>query len=307
MHYVKLEYIICEVLNMDTEQTPVMESNEQMSAPEPVISANEVVKENVSKKAPVIGILVILVLALMCGLTYFVLKDRGINLLSGTNVEDVAKNEDTTATENDTNKTCTTDSEGKESVLTLENAGWALFSMPEYEYSVELPSYSISQKLGTAQQNVSSFWTSGIVVDTTEHYISSYVKTVNLSFAPEVIPDGVNCGDGCLNEHSINVAIFENKGDIKEVSALKDSYTQQWTKANKEDSEAGVVSLKTETATKWEKSVVKYTLQTPSMEYTGYLVLGTDYIYDVKGSFSSTPVESYEISQKVLDSMKFEE
>jgi len=203
---------------MDTEQIPVMENNEQVSAPEPtftsVTPSPEIKEKKSSKGGPVIAILVFVVIILMCGLAYFVLKDRGINLLSGI-VEDTATSEDTTTTDNDdieATQQCVTDSEGKECVLTLANAGWGLFSLPEYQFSTEIPSYSLKQTLdGKEVQYKWKTWfsTNPMYDDGHEwlYLLGNSVGTVSTTFWSEAVPASIT---GAPGMHQIYVNIFKN-------------------------------------------------------------------------------------------------
>ncbi len=294
---------------MEIEQLPVTENNEQISAPEPTpsIPSPVIKKAKPFKSWYVIGILLFLVVGLMCGLTYYVLKDRGINLFSGI-IEDTSSNEDTNTTD-ETNNTCNTDSETtNDCMVNLDNSGWALFSLPEYKFSVEIPSYIMTQKL--MDQDVQSVWkvdhsTVPITVSAADLFYDNFLHTIGISFYPVTIPYGLGCGAGCVKEHQITVNIFKNTGS-KDIAAVVDAYKAKWvSKYTVEDPEL-VNGLTGSITSKWDTSVWAFTAQHVAFENKGYLIATKDYIYEVTYVFSSDPAASAQIAQKVLDSIKFE-
>jgi len=309
--YAKLEYIICEVLNMDTNPIPVMESKEQVSAPEPVstpvMQSPEVKKGKPFKSGYVVAILLFLVIALMCGLTYFVLKDKGIDLLSG-DVKETTTNEDTSTTdESKTEDTActTTDTESKDCTVKLDNDGWALFSMPEYGYSVEVPSYSAVQELNGGE-DVKFVWNFGqnTSKDSAEAtLISNYLRTATISYYPIYIPEGVACGGFCLDQHEFKIHAFRNINS-KTLAQISQEYRTSFNV-----NEAGEsVSISTgKTVAKWGLDVFEYEVNYTGADYIGYIVVNKNYIFNMTYHISSEPADSAQVAQKVLDSMKFEE
>jgi len=294
---------------MDTEQIPVMENKEPMVVSEPMISTPEPVEGKPSKSSPVIMILVILVIALIGGLAYFVLKDRGINLLSGI-VEDTATSEDTTTTDNDdieATQQCITDSEGKECVLTLANAGWGLFSVPEYQFSTEIPSYSLNQTV--LDEELHYKWTTWFSTNPTFddghewlYLLSNKMGTVSATFWAVPEPKIVTGNPG---RHQIYVNIFENT-EKKSLESEINVYRAAWEKEFV-NTDVPSTNLKGSVVSKFGTSAWSFESSTEGGTWNGYLVANDSYIYEVKYQLSTTPAGSYQIALKVLDSMKFGE
>lgn len=270
----------------------------QVSSVQPDIKVVEV------KKKPfnggfVVGMLLFLIICLFGGLTYFVLKDRGINLLSSTqntstNPKDVVKETDTTKNTPECPKDET------KCAINLENSGWSLYSLPEYGFSMEIPSYTMTAKIGT--EDVASVWKVGHSTTNSRGYslYSDYLHSVNATFYPTYIPEGTGCGQGCVKEHSIYVNIHENKGS-KEISEVKDIYYANWKKSistTEGTMEGSIVS-------KWGMNVWSFKEEMIGGTSKGYLIATKGYVYEIKYYFSTEPAISAQTAQKVLDSIKF--
>jgi hypothetical protein len=188
--------------------------------------------------------------------------------------------------------------------ITLTNTDWSLFSLPAYDFSVEVPSYTMTQKIGT--DTVPSSWRVGHEIDSTLGTgYDNYLHTVSISFYPSYIPEGTGCDQGCVKEQEFGINIYKNSGN-KSLSDVKDAYTQKWMTANKDVFDEGVENFTGDITQQWSRDVFKYSIQTPGGTTNGYLVVTKDYVYEVSYFFSTTPSDSYQIAQKVLDSMKFE-
>jgi hypothetical protein len=194
--------------------------------------------------------------------------------------------------------------------VTLENEGWGLFSLPEYLFTVEIPTYTITQKLGEYQEDISSFWTvkhneKGFYVDAGESWYAQIhdelVDIVSLSFFPIRLPESVACGQGCVKEQSITVYIFE---DSKPFNEIKAEYISSINDLN--DSDEDIFTITTEDENKWGYETLKFHIVSPGGESSGYLLSNGEYSYHISYYFSSSPEESFEVAEKVLDSMKFE-
>ncbi len=246
------------------------------------------------KSGYVVGLLLFLVVCLIGGLTYFVLKERGIDLL----VKDVEDNDI------EAQQMCTTGSEEGSCKVALDNKGWALFSLPDYEFSVEVPSYTATQKLGG--YDVDYKWTYEQGVETVNIFLplDDYVRTVKMSYYPENIPADaeVGGGGGSLNEHSIKVNIIQNKAH-KSVLDVSKQYKDNF---DTEIGDGGEVKLTGEIANKWGMNVWSYVADYIESKGNGFLVVTDNYIYDISYHISTEPVASVQIAQKILDSMKFE-
>lgn len=253
----------------------------------------------------IVGMLLFLIVALIGGLVFYVLKDNGINLLSGNTTDTTTSDDDTSSTEESTTTTCTT--VGETCKVGVTNTGWALFALPKYNFSVEVPSYTMIQKLpettseGTTNVDIQSVWTFRHEESTKTSFLNNYVHSAWLSFYPVRIPEGLGCGQGCVKEHDITVDIFQNSGKLD----LNGAITQYMTNWNAKYGGDEEIKINGDVTTKWGVSVWKYTQQLIGGTENGYVVVTNDYIYEVSYFISETPAESYQVALKVLDSMKF--
>lgn len=274
---------------------PATINPEESQAPVEVVSS---VEKRSFKSGYVIAILAFLVFGLACGLTYFVLKDRGINLLSG-----IVKDAITTDGSKADDTSCDTSMGTKDCNVALDNSGWALFSVPEYKFSVEVPTYSPKLELGGEIVKYKWSYNYEISDDSMTALYPNYLKTVFVNFFPTKLPETVACGGFCVQQHQYTVNIFANK-DGETLTQTADSFKPSWEKILNYDE---MMSLEGSMTTHWNRSVWGYTQNFIESSLNGYLVVTKDYIYDVSYHISSTPTESSQIGQKVLDSMKFEE
>jgi hypothetical protein len=248
--------------------------------------------------------MVILVICLVLGLTYYVLKDRGINLLSGI-VKDTTNEDRTTTEESKTENTecTTTGTETKDCTVALDNAGWALYSLPQYHLSVEVPNYWPT--INIFDEDIAYRWTykhyKSTDIDT--NVLPNYQYDLLVAFGPYKVPEKAACGGFCLHEHQIAVSIYTNSDhkSFEQVSAL--FYSNY---AKELDGEMNGI-IDNGSAKKWGMDVQQYTLNLGGTQQHIYLVVKSDYIYNVTYFISAEPAESQIIGQKVLDSMKFEE
>lgn len=198
--------------------------------------------------------------------------------------------------------------ENDKEVVALENEGWALYSIPEYRFSVEIPSYAMMQELGVEEKDVYSYWSIKQSEDPfVEHFDLHWYSDINgdllrvvqLSFYPFSIPESVACGQGCVREHSITVYIFD---DSKTFSEIKELYIKELTEVN--DSE--MTGAEFEETEKWGYDTLHFTEISPGGEVSGYVLNTGERTYHLSYFLSETPEESLEVAQKVLGSMKFE-
>lgn len=248
-------------------------------------------------------VLIVLIVCLMCGLTYYILKDNGINLIPGT-----AKSETTTNTSEDantTNTTCQSDGTTAENNcdLTATNSGWALFSLAEDDFSVEIPNYWPKLTLGGEQ--VDYKWAfkpyQSVSTDITG-LLPDYLDSVSISFMPSYLPSSVACGGFCVKQHEMIINIYANKSG-KSLNEIGYAYVANWTKLNS-DEIINIADLGN--AKKWGRDVATYRKNFIETSYDVYLVVTKNFVYEVSYHISSDPTESQTVGQKVLDSMKFE-
>lgn len=296
------------------ENSNVMESSVPVNLEpkvEPVVP--EKLGKKPSKMNGLIMGMVILVVCLVVGLSYYVLKDNGVDLLA------LGKQTDTT-TESDTNTddTDTTTEEERDSDSTtcedtgtttscevsVDNEGWGLFSLPKYEFGLEIPSYSPILELGGEQVPYSWVVDHHAPITTSDSVLDNEVYGVNLKFFPTYLPSTVACGGFCVKEHEFTISIYEKK-DNKTLTQIKELYVSNWNTINAD--EATSIEMASAKSTKWGTDVWTYTANYIEHSMNGYLLVSDDYIYDISYHISSTPTESQVIGQKVLDSMKFAE
>jgi len=257
-------------------------------------SADSEPKREISqpRKSGFLWIMIFLIICLAGGLTYYVLKDNVVDLSSS-----IPSTKETGTTDN---KQC------PECKIDPTNSGWSLFTVPGYNLSVEIPTYTLTQKLES--ENIPSVWKVWYNNTALVSYLDDYIGTMNVHFYPTRIPEGMRCGQGCVGEHTIYVNIHTNTNTQNLASAMS-SYRTKWEKMYVEGSGGDIKStnLKGETVSKWNTDVWSFRYELPGGTWKGYLVVKDGYIYDVEYYLSDTPKASYDIALKVLDSLKFEQ
>lgn len=194
----------------------------------------------------------------------------------------------------------------EEETSNLKNAGWGLFALPQYNFSVEIPGYKLKQKFDG--QDVYSYWS---VTHATEFYEQSlyydkdlYEDTVEIVFFPKNLPDSVACGQGCVNEHYMEIDIYRNEGK-KDLDTVKGIIGGELTEAFGLDGDMG--TYEGEVITKWGMEVWSLTMEFIGGSSDGYVVVTDDFIYYIDYYFSNAPSASTEIAEKMLDSITFSE
>lgn len=187
----------------------------------------------------------------------------------------------------------------------VKNAGWALFTLPQYKFSVEIPDYKLKQKFD--EQDVYSYWD---VTHAEEYYEQSlyydkalYEDSVEIMFYPKNLPDSVACGQGCVNEHYINIDIYRNEGG-KDLPSVQKIIETNLDKAFDFGGEMGA-TYDGKLVTKWDRQVWSFSMEFVGGSSDGYIVVTNDFIYYIEYYFSDLPTESKDIADKVLDSIAF--
>lgn len=288
------------------ENSNVMQSSVPVSLEpkvEPVVPEKPIKKPS-KMNGMIIG-MVILIVCLVLGLTYYVLKDNGVDLLAlGKQTESNTDDTGTTTGEEDDDTAACESTDATSCEVSVDNEGWSLFSVPEYELSVEVPTYTMEQKIGT--EDVTSQWKAWF----NDYYIGDhllseqYLGTLSVYFYPSYIPEGTGCGAGCVKENTIRVDVYDNEAQ-KSLAAVVEEFTESWNSMYSEDILFDAATLTGKNTTKWNIPVYEYTSQRPGGSTLGFLVVGSKYIYVLSDFFSTSPSESIEIAQKVLDSIKF--
>lgn len=284
---------------------PHITNNVQVN-PEPKVEP--VVPEKPEKKPSkmngmVIGT-VILVVCLVLGLTYYVLKDNGVDLLALGKQADTTT--DSTTEEDNTQSTTCNDTATTSCEVSVDNEGWALYSLPEYGFSIEIPSYDntfdvfgdkIYYKWGSTHYDGSD---KGM---TAEGLLDNYLHSTHISFSPTEITENLICEAFCPNEHTYTIDIYANTGE-RTLQQVSESYYSNWNKLVADEMN-GITNKGI--SEKWNMNVSEYTKNVGTGSWSGYIVVSKDFVYDVYYHIDPETTESQSYGQKVLDSMKFGE
>lgn len=197
--------------------------------------------------------------------------------------------------------------EVEEESSNLKNAGWGLFALPQYNFSIEMPDYKLKQKFDG--QDVYSYWNvahSKVYYEQSLYYDKElYEDTLEVTFFPENLPDSVACGQGCVNEHYMSIDIYRNEG-AKDLATIQKVVETNLDKAFDFGGEVGG-TYEGELVTKWDKQVWSFAMEFIGGSSDGYLVVTDDFVYYIDYYASDSPVASKDIAQKVLDSITFSE
>lgn len=189
----------------------------------------------------------------------------------------------------------------------VKNAGWGLFTLPQYNFSVEVPNYKLKQKFDG--QDVYSYWN---VSHATEYYEQSlyydkalYEDTVEVTFLPKNLPDSVACGQGCVNEHYMSIDIYRNDGK-KDLTTIQKIVETNLDKAFDFGGEMGA-TYDGELVTKWDTQAWSFSMEFIGGASDGYLIVTDNFVYYIDYYLSNTPAASKDIAEKVLSSITFSE
>lgn len=182
----------------------------------------------------------------------------------------------------------------------MKNKGWALYSLPDYEFSVELSPYTMSEKIG--EYTPTWNW----IVNLTsrdDNLYPNYQKDIFIKFFPDNL-EPFRCGGGCAKEHWFLVSIYE-KTQGESLNDVKELYLENIKKAG--ESENYVPTVTQKQIKKWNNDVIAFTRTTPADmgELEGYILVTNEFVYVIETFQSDLPVESYQESVKVLDSFTF--
>lgn len=195
--------------------------------------------------------------------------------------------------------------EDETSGYVMKNKGWGLFSVSEYGFSSEIPSYTMEQK-NIYGSDVTSYWSAFAYKNSSNTFslYPDYLTTIALKFYP-VDLYGFNCGGGCVKEHLIWIYVFENKGS-KSLTEVKDIFSEKIKEGYEEENDYKPV-ISEEVEEKWGHEVISFIEPVASdfNSFDGKIVVTSDFVYILKYYLSDEPVESNKVAQKVLDSFVF--
>jgi hypothetical protein len=193
-------------------------------------------------------------------------------------------------------------------VVTVDNEGWGLYTAPEYGFSVEVPTYKLEQEFGPEDEDLVSYWEvsqsdESFVGDLSRYWFGKIndelLTNIDVKFFPTRIPESAACGQGCLSEHSITVFVFDDNRTYEEV---KEEYVLALTEVDNEETRGAEF----EEMTKWGYETLSFRVISPGGESSGYVLNNGEETYHINYYLNETPEESFEVAQKVIDSMKFE-
>jgi len=242
-----------------------------------------------------VGILNIFLLLLVVGLAFVIFGYNTKWTYKDFNFNDIFS---TTAVE----KTEEKETEG------VKNVGWALFSLPQYKFSVEIPDYNLKQKI-YGQGLVLSNWGVSFATEYYERYIyydaTLYEDSIEIMFYPRNLSEIVTCGQGCVNEHFIYIQFYRNEGkkDLETVRKIIEANPYEEIDSGGEFGG----TYKGEVSTRWDRQVWSFSTEFARSSGDGYIVVTDDFVYYIEYSFSDLPTESRDIAEKVLDSITFSE
>lgn len=267
---------------MEQTETPL---SELISSPEQE-EANSKEKSVVKKKNKAFPIIVGILLLLILGVGgYYVYTQYFVD------TEDNNKEEDITVTDNDCEE------------YNMKNSGWALFSLPEYEFSAEISPYRMNKTIDGSL--IEWGWTAKILQNDDSLY-PNYLTDVHLEFYPDETYNVFGCGGGCAQEHMIYIEIYENEG-AKSLNDVKTIYFENVKNDGAKNNYIPTITEQEEE--KWGHKVITFIESAPADfdNYDGHIIVNSKYVYIVRYFRSLTPTESYQESQKVIDSFEFGE
>lgn len=180
--------------------------------------------------------------------------------------------------------------------LNVTNKGWSLFYDPDLKVSIEVPNFVANVAGGSSK----SEWSPKIDTSNTESYFGKQIKTVSLDFWPANTSDLGGCGGGCWGEHHVTVTGYENKDNLT-LDKVKDAFVSKIQSLSDEET----TNVETKLLTKWDNQTYSYSWAIMDGTIEGYLLVKNGMIYDIEYFFSDSNIESKNIAQKVLDSIKF--
>ncbi len=192
-------------------------------------------------------------------LAYYILKDNGIYLIPYITGDDTENTNDEETAETGNTEEEDTVCEVQTCDVDLDNEGWSLFSVPEYNLSIEVPTYTITQTLSSVE--VDSIGKPGLVVQVKVSYLDNdYLGTIYTYFSPTYVPESSACGGICLGQHFIYINVYKNS-DSSSLDSVISNYRANW-EDEYVDGSGDITSdnLVGEITTKWNLDVWSFLL-----------------------------------------------
>lgn len=184
----------------------------------------------------------------------------------------------------------------------LTNSGWALYSLPDIRFSVEIPSDFIKFNLDNSDHDLKSRWTITQYIDSENKSkdFGEYVKTINMEFSPFYIKVP-SLDIPTHGESFIYVTVLKNTKE----KTLEELWTLE--KAPYEDP-ADEYKVEGKLIEKWGVPAYEFKISgAPYGPYTGYLVVSNGFVYRISYNFSTLKevAEATSSGIKIIDSIQF--
>ena len=191
--------------------------------------------------------------------------------------------------------------------LSLENQGWTLYSYPDYNFKVELPTNSYFSPSHNDSSQYRYVW-SIYIYDLTppepeevRYAFPNLSKKIVISYLPISFPD-VYTEIDYFGGTTIYVNFFE-KGNLNTIEEVESDFAQKvanWQESSPLDDE-----YTKEFKTVYGYQGFDYSYLTIMFKEEGTLLLTDQYIVQISTTLNFTDGEDLEITNKVLDSMEF--
>ncbi len=194
---------------------------------------------------------------------------------------------------------------------TMEQNNAESVNLPEYEFSAQMPSFTMDSEdyvPGEVEESFALYSWSWLAevrgdIEIEKEWYPNYLKTVGMTFYPG--NEAFGCGLGCGQEHIIKVDIYENK-EVKSLQEVKEIYFENV--ALEQDDELGI-EIVGSNITKWNQDVIKFSRASygPDTLDEGYLVVTPKFVYIITYFLSEEPANSFAEANNLIDSFKFGE
>lgn len=251
------------------------------------------------KTHKIIVLLGLFVVLLFVPTLLFVTFGKDLGLIASTNNRTII-NKQCNNTECSAQKEteCNCKKEETANQLSVTNKGWSLFYDTDLKVSIEVPNYVANVAGGSSK----SEWSAKIDTFNTESYFGTQTKTISLDFWPTNTSDLGGCGGGCWGEQHVSVTGYQNIENLT-LDQVINKYVSEIEKIGGEESEGPSVTRKL--VTKWGNQTYSYSWGVADGTIDGFLLVKNNMIYNISYFFAGTNIESKNIAQKVLDSIKF--
>lgn len=192
-----------------------------------------------------------------------------------------------------------------------QNNGTRTFTLPQYEFSAEMPIFTMKKTEGLEGEDGKYYETINWAWNAEELQLDDpsinlypdYLKSISMTFLPGGEAPG--CGLGCVHLHDIEINIFQNKGE-KSLDSVKKVYFANIKALEDEENKINITESK---AFKWNNEIIKFSGigSGPDSLNDGYLVVTPKFVYIVSYYLGDEQVDSLQVANDLIDSFKFGE